>query len=192
MLFQIQEMLLTEGGGEAQIDDELPTAYNPLIPQGSELVATIMFEIDDPLRREALLARLGGVEDCFFLRIGEDRVAARPEGDIERTREDGKASSVHFVHFPLELAPHRGVPRSEDRHHGRLRPCRLQPPGRPDPRRARRAQPGLRLRGRFSTEPPIGISPNRRPFVTWPAYTKPAHLSRNGRISWPSTTLRRR
>jgi hypothetical protein len=101
MLFQIQEMLLTEGGGEAQIEDEL-SAYNPLIPQGSELVATIMFEIDDPVRREALLARLGGVEDCFFLRIGEDRVAGQPEGDIERTREDGKASSVHFVRFPLE------------------------------------------------------------------------------------------
>src|ERR1700761_5167976 len=47
MLFQIQEMLLTEKGGEAQIDDEL-SAYNPLIPQGSELVATVMFEIDDP------------------------------------------------------------------------------------------------------------------------------------------------
>jgi hypothetical protein len=101
MLFQVQEMLLIEKGGEAQVADEL-TAYNPLIPQGSELVATIMFEIDDPVRRETTLARLGGVEDDFFLQVGADRVAGAPEGDIERTREDGKASSVHFIRFPLK------------------------------------------------------------------------------------------
>src|SRR6201989_1343209 len=69
LLFQIQEMLLVERGGEAQIEDELE-AYNPLIPQGAELVATVMFEIDDDVRREATLARLGGVEDCFFLHVG--------------------------------------------------------------------------------------------------------------------------
>ena len=57
MLFQVQEMLLTERGGADQIPDEL-AAYNPLIPQGSELVATVMFEMDDPIRREATLARL--------------------------------------------------------------------------------------------------------------------------------------
>ena len=103
MLFQIQEMLLTERGGEAQIEDEL-TAYNPLIPQGAELVATVMFEIDDPVRRANTLARLGGVEDCFFLQIGGEKAAATPEGDVERTREDGKASSVHFLRFPLTAA----------------------------------------------------------------------------------------
>jgi hypothetical protein len=100
MLFQIQEMLLTEKGGAAQVPDEL-AAYNPLIPQGSELVATVMFEIDDPIRREAMLGRLGGVEDCFFLQIGAERVMGVPEGDVERTREDGKTSSVHFLRFPL-------------------------------------------------------------------------------------------
>lgn len=101
MLFQIQEMLLTEKGGAAQVPDEL-AAYNPLIPQGSELVATIMFEIDDPVRRAALLGRLGGVEDLFFLQVGAEKVMGVPEGDVERTREDGKASSVHFVRFPLQ------------------------------------------------------------------------------------------
>jgi len=101
MLFQVQEMLLVEKGGAAQVPDEL-AAYNPLIPNGSELVATVMFEIDDPVRREATLARLGGVEDCFFLQIGGERVAAVPEDDIERTREDGKTSSVHFLRFPLK------------------------------------------------------------------------------------------
>ena len=100
MLFQIQEMLLIEKGGEAQVADEL-AAYNPLIPQGSELVATVMFEIEDEIRRAAILARLGGVEDQLFVQIANDRVYAIPEGDVERTREDGKTSSVHFLHFPL-------------------------------------------------------------------------------------------
>jgi hypothetical protein len=103
MLFQVQEMLLIEKGGAAQVPDEL-AAYNPLIPQGSELVATVMFEIDDPVRREALLARLGGVEDCFFLQVGDERAPAVPEGDVERTRDDGKTSSVHFLRFPLKPA----------------------------------------------------------------------------------------
>jgi hypothetical protein len=103
MLFQIQEMLLTERGGAAQVPEEL-AAYNPLIPQGQELVATVMFEIDDPLRREQTLARLGGVEDCFFLQIGAERAPGVPEGDIERTREDGKTAAVHFLHFKLSPA----------------------------------------------------------------------------------------
>jgi hypothetical protein len=101
MLFQVQEMLLIEKGGAAQVPDELE-AYNPLIPNGSELVATVMFEIDDPVRREAMLAQLGGVEDCFFLQVGGARIAAAAEGDVERTREDGKTSSVHYLRFPLQ------------------------------------------------------------------------------------------
>ena len=103
MLFQIQEMLLIEKGGPAQLADEL-AAYNPLIPQGSELVATVMFEIEDAVRRALILARLGGVEDHFFVQIGAERAAGRQEGDIERTREDGKTSSVHFLRFPLTVS----------------------------------------------------------------------------------------
>lgn len=103
MLFQVQEMLLVEKGGAAQVPDEL-AAYNPLIPNGAELVATVMFEIDDPVRREAVLGQLGGAEDCFFLQVGADKVMGVPEGDVERTREDGKTSAVHFLRFPLEAA----------------------------------------------------------------------------------------
>jgi hypothetical protein len=99
MLFQIQEMLLIEKGGAAQVEDEL-AAYNALIPQGRELVATVMFEIDDPARRAAVLGELGGIEDHLFLQIDVARAFAMPEGDIERTR-DGKASAVHFLRFPL-------------------------------------------------------------------------------------------
>jgi len=100
MWHQIHEMLFIEGGGEAQIDDEL-TAYNPLIPNGSELVATLMFEIDDPDRREKFLANLGGVEETVSISIGGHTIKAIPETDIDRTTADGKASSIQFLHFPF-------------------------------------------------------------------------------------------
>ena len=103
LLFQIEEMLLVEKGGPEQLADEL-AAYNPLVPQGSELVATVMFEVDEPVRREALLARLGGVEDHFFVQFGAERAPGVSEDDVERTREDGKTSSVHFLHFVLTPA----------------------------------------------------------------------------------------
>jgi hypothetical protein len=110
MLHQVHEMLFIEKGGAAQLPDEL-AAYNPLIPQGAELVATVMFEIDDPLRRARVLANLGGVERKVFLRIGADLVRGLPEEDQERSREDGKASSVQFIRFPFtpaEIAAFRG------------------------------------------------------------------------------------
>jgi hypothetical protein len=100
MLQQVQEMLFIEKGGEAQIADELE-AYNPLIPNGSELVATVMFEVDDPVRRARFLARIGGVENHMFIRVGNETMRGVPEEDQERTNEDGKASSVHFAHFPF-------------------------------------------------------------------------------------------
>lgn len=103
MWHQIHEMLFIERGGEAQIADEL-RAYNPLIPKGRELVATVMFEIEDPLQRARSLARLGGIEDRMFIKLGEQTIRGVPEGDIERTREDGKTSSVHFMHFAFDPA----------------------------------------------------------------------------------------
>jgi hypothetical protein len=103
MLHQVQEMLYIEKGGAAQLPDEL-AAYNPLIPNGSELVATVMFEIEDPGRRARILATLGGIEHTAFLRVGGETVRCVAEDDQERTREDGKASSVHFLHFPFTAA----------------------------------------------------------------------------------------
>jgi hypothetical protein len=100
LLFQVEEMLLVEKGGAEQLVDEL-AAYNPLVPQGAELVATIMFEIDDPIRRETVLNQLGGVEDDFFIQFGAEKSQGVSEDDVERTREDGKTSSVHFLHFPV-------------------------------------------------------------------------------------------
>ena len=97
---QIHEMLFIEKGGEAQIADEL-SAYNPLIPKGRELVATVMFEIDDPLRRGALLAKLGGIEETAFIRIGSETIVGVAEIDVDRTSAAGKASAVQFIHFPF-------------------------------------------------------------------------------------------
>ncbi|HEY8161669.1 MAG: DUF3501 family protein [Methylocystis sp.] len=103
MWLQVQEMLHIERGGDAQIPEEL-AAYNPLIPKGSELVATFMIEIDDPLRRARVLAGLGGVEETAFIEVGAARIGAKPESDQDRTTAEGKASSVQFVHFPFTQA----------------------------------------------------------------------------------------
>jgi Protein of unknown function (DUF3501) len=100
MLHQIHEMLYIERGGEAQIADEL-AAYNPLIPNGRELVATVMFEIDDKVRRTSVLGRLGGVEETATIRIGDQVAKGAPEADIDRTSAAGKASAVQFIHFPF-------------------------------------------------------------------------------------------
>lgn len=103
MFHQVHEMLHIERGGAEQLADEL-AAYNPLIPNGSELVATLMFEIDDEVRRERELRRLTGVEHHVYLEVGGLRVSAVvPPDDVERTKADGKTSSVHFLHFPFTV-----------------------------------------------------------------------------------------
>mgnify|MGYP000497098232 CR=1 FL=1 len=97
---QIHEMLHIERGGAAQIADEL-NAYNPLVPNGRELVATLMFEIDDEDRRAAFLAGLGGVEETVTISLNGETVRGIPEADVDRTNADGKASSIQFIHFPF-------------------------------------------------------------------------------------------
>lgn len=103
MWHQIHEMLHIEQGGEAQIDDEL-NAYATMVPNGRELVATLMFEIDDPIRRGKFLAGLGGVEETVTLQFAGHTVKAVPEDDIDRTTAEGKASSIQFLHFPFSDA----------------------------------------------------------------------------------------
>ena len=100
MWHQVHEMLYIEKGGDEQIEGELQ-AYNPLIPQGRELIATVMFEIDEPVRRDAALRKLGGIEANIFLSVGGESIRAIAETDVERTKADGKTSSVHFVRFPF-------------------------------------------------------------------------------------------
>ena len=98
MLAQVQEMLYIEKGGEEQLKDEL-TAYNPLIPNGKELTATLMFEIDNPVSRSAFLSKVGGIEQKVFIKINGETIKAIPEKDVDRTSAEGKASSVQFIHF---------------------------------------------------------------------------------------------
>lgn len=100
MLYQVQEMLYIEKGGVEQLDDEL-AAYNPMIPNGRELTCTVMFEIDEPIRRANFLSRLGGVEETMFLKFSGHEIMGVPEEDVDRTNADGKASSVQFLHFPF-------------------------------------------------------------------------------------------
>ena len=98
MVAQVQEMLHIEKGGDEQLKDEL-IAYNPLVPNGKELVATLMFEIDNPLSRGAFLGKVGGIEETIFMKINNEEVKALPETDVDRTSTEGKASSVQFIHF---------------------------------------------------------------------------------------------
>ena len=98
MLAQVQEMLYIEKGGDEQLKDEL-IAYNPLVPNGKELVATLMFEIDNPVSRAAFLGKVGGIEEKVFIKINGEIIKAIPEEDVDRTSAEGKASSVQFVHF---------------------------------------------------------------------------------------------
>ena len=98
MLAQVQEMLYIEKGGDEQLHDEL-IAYNPLIPNGKELTATLMFEIDNPISRATFLGKVGGIEEMVFMKLNGETIKAVPEEDVDRTSADGKASSVQFIHF---------------------------------------------------------------------------------------------
>ena len=98
MLAQVQEMLYIEKGGDEQLKDEL-SAYNPLIPNGKELTATLMFEIDNPISRAAFLGKVGGIEEDVYMKINDEIIKAVPEEDVDRTSAEGKASSVQFIHF---------------------------------------------------------------------------------------------
>lgn len=100
--WQIHEMLRIEKGGTAQIKDEL-NAYNPLIPlktaNGYEISATLMIEIDDPIRRSVVLKQLYKIDQNIYLEWGTDKTKAFSiEPTDERNRDsDHKTSSVHFI-----------------------------------------------------------------------------------------------
>ena len=99
--YQVQEMLRVERIFEEEgIQDELD-AYNPLIPDGRNLKATMMIEYEDEAERRAALAKLRGIEDKTWIRVeGCERVYAIADEDLERETEE-KTSSVHFLRFEL-------------------------------------------------------------------------------------------
>ena len=101
IIHQINEMVYIEDGGEEQINDEI-LAYKSLVPNGRELVATVMVEIDNPLKRADFLAKMGGFEEQIFIKVNDTTIKGKAELDGDRTTADGKASSVQFVHFEFD------------------------------------------------------------------------------------------
>jgi len=98
--YQVQEMLRAERIFEADgIQDELD-AYNPLIPDGTNLKATLLIEYPDPAERQLALARLKGIERRCYVAVGAERAYAIADEDLERENED-KTSAVHFLRFEL-------------------------------------------------------------------------------------------
>lgn len=99
MQYQVQEMLRAERIFEADGIEEELQAYNPLIPDGTNLKATFMLEYTDVDERRRALSRLVGVEDRIWLKVaGFDPVTAIADEDLERATEE-KTSSVHFLRF---------------------------------------------------------------------------------------------
>lgn len=101
IIHQINEMVYIEDGGEEQINDEI-LAYKSLVPDGRELVATVMVEIDNPTKRAEFLSKMGGFEEQISIKILDKIIKGKAELDADRTTADGKASSVQFVHFEFE------------------------------------------------------------------------------------------
>ena len=97
---QIHEMIYIEKGDYQQAKEEID-AYKSLVPNGSEIIATLMFELDIKNEREVFLRKVSNIENCIKLTIGNEIITAKSEDDVERTRDDGKTSAVHFLHFQL-------------------------------------------------------------------------------------------
>lgn len=99
--YQVQEMLRIEKIYEEEgIQSELD-AYNPLVPDGSNLKATMLIEYGNEAERKAALAKLIGIEDRLFVQVeGQERVYAIADEDLDR-ENDEKTSAVHFVRFEL-------------------------------------------------------------------------------------------
>jgi uncharacterized protein DUF3501 len=102
MQYQVQEMLRAERIFESEAIAEELAAYNPLIPDGTNLKATLMLEYPDVGERRAALQRLNGIEDAVYIEIGSlGRVFAHADEDLPRSNEE-KTSAVHFLRFELD------------------------------------------------------------------------------------------
>ena len=104
MKYQIQEMLRVERIFDAsEIEEEL-SAYNPLIPDGSNWKATFMIEYGNAEERRVALAKLGGIEETLWVQVDDgEKTHPIANEDIDRSRED-KAAAVHFLRFELNPA----------------------------------------------------------------------------------------
>jgi hypothetical protein len=111
MRYQVQEMLRAERIFESEAIAEELEAYNPLIPDGTNLKATMMLEYADVAERRPALERLKGIENHVYLEVGAlGRVLAHADEDLDRSDET-KTSAVHFLRFELD-APMRAALKS--------------------------------------------------------------------------------
>lgn len=102
MRYQVQEMLRAERIFESEAIAEELEAYNPLIPDGTNLKATMMLEYPDAAERRVALARLRGIEHLVYVRVGTlGKVLAHADEDLSRS-DDDKTSAVHFLRFELD------------------------------------------------------------------------------------------
>ena len=107
--YQVQEMLRIERIFEEEGIREELAAYNPLVPDGRNLKATMMIEYPDPDERGKRLAELIGIEDKVWLQVaGHERVWAIADEDLDRANEQ-KTSAVHFLRFELDQAMAQGL-----------------------------------------------------------------------------------
>jgi hypothetical protein len=110
VLFQIQEMLRTERiSADKAVQHEIET-YNQLVPGEDELSATVFIEYPDTEERDRMLAALAGVERCFYVTTGEERLPAQGEKRGERT---DRTTAVQYVKFPLSAAARRAIESGE-------------------------------------------------------------------------------
>jgi hypothetical protein len=112
--YQVQEMLRVERLFEPkEIDAEL-SAYNPLIPDGSNWKGTFMFEYPDVEERRKALARMAGIEHRIWIQVaGQEKIFAIANEDLERSTEE-KTSAVHFLRFELDLDSITAVKKGAD------------------------------------------------------------------------------
>lgn len=104
MQYQVQEMLRIERIFEKEAIEEELAAYNPLIPDGSNLKATFMLEFAEVEERRKRLVELGGIEEHLFAKAGDGEcIPCIADEDLERT-SDAKTSAVHFVRFEFATA----------------------------------------------------------------------------------------
>ncbi|MAH88788.1 MAG: hypothetical protein CMJ06_01885 [Pelagibacterales bacterium] len=114
IIHQINEMVYIENGGKEQVKEEI-AAYKSLVPNGKELVATVMVEIDTPIKRAEFLGKMGGFEEKIGIMIDNIKIEGKAELDGDRTTADGKASSVQFVHFEFNDENINNIKKNKDK-----------------------------------------------------------------------------
>ncbi len=99
--YQVQEMLRIEKiFKQAEIQEEID-AYNPLIPDGTNLKATMLIMYPEVEVRKKMLFKLHGIENSIWISVGGNKITAYADEDLDRSTDD-KTSAVHFLRFQFD------------------------------------------------------------------------------------------